>query len=404
MLAGRYLFARRQHGGVALISAISVIAITAAVAGLVITMSVMNGFRTTMVSQIVGADGHVFVDVRDLGREERDALAEVARQQPGVLSVEPIITAQALIEIDGRARGVIARGISREALLGVAPIADNIVAGDLIEFEGIEAPTLVLGEQLAAMMGTQTGMGLSVISPNGTATPFGLTPRRKEFVVGALFRSGSPEADASLILLPLEQAQILFARGESADELEIRVRDVERADRLADDLQRVLGPAHEVQDWRDKSDGMAQALAVERNVMRLILLFLVMITSLNVMTGLLMLVKNKKRDVAILRTMGASRGAIMRMFFMASASLGVIGLAFGMIIGLGVALNIDTVTAALGAREGLTGSPFQVLPSRVDWAESVGVGLFTLGVTFTATLATAWWASRADPVESLRFD
>lgn len=407
MLAGRYLLARRKYGGVALISAISVIATTLAVAALVITMSVMNGFRSSMVNQIIGADGHVFVDVRDLTGSERDRLAGEIRRRADIVSVEPIVTSQALVEADGRASGVIVRGMRRGALQHVPIIAGNMVYGNLAGFEGVENPTLVLGAQLASALGVHEGMRLSVISPNGSATPFGLVPRQKSFLIGALFQTGVPETDAGLIYLPLEQAQILFGRGESVDELEIRVSDIERADQVAEALRDMLGEDRQVLDWREKSEGMAGALAVERNVMRLILLILITISSLNVMTGLLMLVKNKSRDVAILRTMGASRGAILRVFFMASASVGVIGLSLGMAIGLGVALNIETIQGLVESSTGarlLPGSAFQSLPAKVDWVETVFVAIFTIAITFAATLATAWWASRADPVESLRYD
>jgi lipoprotein-releasing system permease protein len=407
MLAGRYLFARRKYGGVALISAISVIAITLAVAALVITMSVMNGFRGSMVSQIIGAEGHVFVDVRDMAPAERDALAAQIRSQPEIVAVEPIITSQALIVVDGRASGVLVRGTTREALSQISIVADNMATGSFVGFEGIDAPTVVMGAQLAAMLGAYEGMSVELISPNGSPTPFGLVPRQKSFLIGAMFQTGVPRTDTGIVYLPFDQARILFGRGLAADELEIRIRDLERSERVAEQLRGIIGPGRTVTDWREKSEGMADALAVERNVMRLILLILITISSLNVVTGLLMLVKNKSRDVAILRTMGASRGAILRVFFMASASLGVIGLTLGMLIGLGVALNIATIQGAIELVTGaelLPGSAFQALPAKVDWVETIAVGFFTLAITFGATVATASWASRADPVESLRYD
>jgi len=407
MLASRYLFARRKYGGVALISAISVIAITLAVAALVITMSVMNGFRGSMVSQIIGAEGHVFVEVRDLAPAERDALAVRILEHGEVLSVEPIVTSQALIEVDGVASGVIVRGISREALSRISLITDNLANGNFAGFEGIDAPTVVMGAQLAAMLGAHEGMGVTLISPTGSVTPFGVTPRQKSFLIGAMYQTNVPRTDVGIVYLPFDQARILFSRGQAADELEIRIRDLERSEQVAEQLRAMIGSGRDVTDWREKSGGMADALAVERNAMRLILLILITISSLNVVTGLLMLVKNKSRDVAILRTMGASRGAILRVFFLASASLGVVGLSFGMLIGLGVALNIDAIQSAMETAMGaelLPGSAFQALPSKVDWVETVSVGVFTLAVTFGATLATAYWASRADPVESLRYD
>jgi lipoprotein-releasing system permease protein len=410
MLAGRYLRAKRQHGGVALISVISVVAITLAVMALIITMSVMNGFRETLLSRILGVNGHVYVDTRNLAGAEIERLAALARETPDVLHVTPIINAQGLATSDGMAAGVIVRGIPRAQLQQLPIVMEGIRPGGGLEgFEGVESPTILVGDRLAAALGVREGMALSILSPQGSATPFGLTPRRKSFLVGGVFSVGMAEFDSALIYMPLEQAQILFGRGDGADELEIRISNPDRTMAAMLELRSRLGPDVFVYDWRAKSQGLADALVVERNVMRLILMILVAIAALNIVSGLIMLVKNKSRDIAILRTMGATKGAIQRVFFMASASLGLIGLSLGLLLGVGFCLFIEPIQDFLSAAVGFDVFPgtvysLETLPARVEWSEVALVSFFTIAVTFAATLVTAWWASRFDPVEALRYE
>jgi lipoprotein-releasing system permease protein len=410
MLAGRYLRARRQHGGVALISVISVVAITLAVMALIVTMSVMNGFRETLLSRILGVNGHVYVDVRNMPGSEIERLAGLAREAPDVLHVTPIINAQALATSDGMATGVVVRGIPRAELEALPIVADSIRPGGGFEgFEGVESPTILVGDRLAASLGVAEGMAISILSPQGAATPFGLTPRRKAFLIGGVFSVGMAEFDSALVYMPLEQAQILFSRGDGADELEIRVRDPDRTLPVMMELRSRLGPSVTIYDWRAKSQGLSDALVVERNVMRLILMILVAIAALNIVTGLIMLVKNKSRDIAILRTMGATKGAIMRVFFMASASLGVMGLTLGLVLGVGFCIYIEPIQNFLSAAVGFDVFPgtvysLETLPARVEWGEVALISLFTVAVTFAATLTTSWWASRLDPVEALRYE
>lgn len=410
MLAGRYLRAKRQHGGVALISIISVVAITLAVMALIITMSVMNGFRETLLSRILGVNGHVYVDTRNLSGSEIDRLATLVRETPDVLHVTPIINAQGLATSDGAAAGVIVRGIPREQLQQLPIVMDSIRPGGGLEgFEGVDSPTILLGDRLAAALGVREGMAISILSPQGAATPFGLTPRRKSFLIGGVFSVGMAEFDSALIYMPLEQAQIMFGRGDGADELEVRIRDPDRTVATMLELRSRLGPDYFVYDWRAKSQGLADALVVERNVMRLILLILVAIAALNILTGLIMLVKNKSRDIAILRTMGATKGAIQRVFFMASASLGVIGLTLGLFLGILFCLNIGPIQNFIEATTGFDPFPgtvysLETLPAKVEWGEVLMISIFTILVTFSSTLAAAWWASRLDPVEALRYE
>jgi lipoprotein-releasing system permease protein len=410
MLAGRYLRAKRAHGGVALISVISVVAITLAVMALIITMSVMNGFRETLLSRILGVNGHVYVDTRGLDGPEIDRIAHIVRGTPDVVHVTPIINAQGLATSDGMAQGVVVRGIPRSELEGLPIVADSIRPGGGFEgFEGVESPTILIGDRLAASLGVVEGMAVSILSPQGAATPFGLTPRRKSFLIGGVFSVGMAEYDSALVYMPLEQAQILFSRGDGADELEIRIRDPDRTVPIMMELRARLGPEALIYDWRAKSQGLSDALVVERNVMRLILMILVAIAALNIVTGLIMLVKNKSRDIAILRTMGATKGAIMRVFFMASASLGLMGLGLGLLLGVGFCMNIEAIQNGVQALTGFDLFPgtvysLETLPARVEWGEVALISAFTVLVTFASTLLTSAWASRFDPVEALRYE
>lgn len=408
MLAGRYLRAKREHGGVALISAISVLAITLAVMFLIITMSVMNGFRETLLNRILGVNGHVFVDVHEMPGSEIRRLEAIIRQTPDVVHVTPIINAQALATTDQGASGVIVRGIPR-AQLQQLPIVAIRPGGNLDGFEGVESPTIIVGDRLAAGLGVNEGMAISILSPQGAVTPFGLTPRRKSFLIGGVFSVGMAEFDSTLVYMPLEQAQILFSRGDGADELEIRIRNPDRTVEAMMDLRSRLGPDVTIYDWRAKSQGLSDALVVERNVMRLILMTQVLIASFAVVVGLLMLVKNKSRDMAIIRTMGATKGSIQRVFFMASATLGLIGLALGLTLGIGFCIFIGPIQDFLSTVVGFDVFPGTVyslesLPAKVEWSEVAIISLFTIIIVFASTAVAAWWGSLFDPVEALRYE
>ena len=409
-IAGRYLRARRQHGGVALVSIISFVGIMLAVMALIVVMSIMNGFRETLLSRILGVSGHVYIDVRGV---PPDTVAEIVRRSArvtGVTHVARLIDGQALASVEGGAAGVYVRGISREDLQSLTIVSKQLAPGDSLNgFDDIDDPKLLLGSRLASSLGAFEGDTLTLLSPNGAATPFGVVPRRKSFTVGALFSVGAAEYDSTLVFMPLDQAQVFFGRGESVDRLELRIADPADPAPVKKALRTSLGPDLVITDWKDLHQSLVTALIVERNMMRIILMVLVAITALNIITGLVMLVKNKGRDIAILRTMGATQGSVLRIFFMAGASVGVLGTAAGLVLGVLMCLNIGPIQQAI---EFVTQTrifdpevySLSRLPAKLDWGEVSLVTAWALFMSFIATLPPAWRASRLDPVEALRYE
>jgi lipoprotein-releasing system permease protein len=411
MVAGRYLRSKRREGGVAMIGVIAYVGIALAVAVLIIVMSVMNGFRTELLSRILGFNGHVFVASSPASGLDTVALTRQLSGLPGVVQAAPVIEGQVMAVGDGQVSGAIVRGVSRADLAATRLVADSITPGGLDGWGEGEygGDRVLLGERLAASLGLRPGDPITLISPTGAATAFGDAPQRKTFIVSGLFSVGMSEYDQSFLYMPIEQAGLFFGREGAPDFIELRLSDPERAAEVKAQAAALAGPAASVSDWTERNAAFWGALQVERNVMRLILMMLVVIAAANIISGLIMLVKNKGRDIAILRTMGAGQGAILRIFFMAGAAVGVAGALTGLLLGVVFCTYIGPIQQAV---EWVTGARvfasdvyyLSRIPARIDWAEVVLILGWSLAAAFLATLPPAWRASRLDPVEALRYE
>jgi len=411
-VAGRYLRARRQDAGVALISILAFLGIGAAVMVLIIVMSVMNGFRTELLDKILGFNGHMYVvGEAALSDTNRPAVVKAIRAVPGVAQVTPMTEGQVMIVGRGQAGGAIVRGVSLPDLKAMKLVSDNIKVGSLDGYGQGEygGDIILLGQRLALQLGVGPGDAVTIVAPSSSSSAFGMSANQKDYTVGGLFSVGMSEYDQAFAYMPLEQAQLFFGKEGYVDVLEIKLADPDAVGDLKPLVRQAAGPGASVSDWTEKNQSFFNALQVERTVMRVILFCIVVIAAINIISGLIMLVKNKGRDIGILRTMGATKGSILRIFFMAGASVGVAGTLFGLIIGVLFCLNIQHIQ---GAVERVTGtSVFNAdvyflthIPARIEWPEVgliVGVSLL---VSFLATLPPALRAASLDPVEALRYE
>ncbi|MDR3510356.1 MAG: lipoprotein-releasing ABC transporter permease subunit [Caulobacteraceae bacterium] len=410
-VAARYLRAKRKNGGVALISIISFVGIMLAVAVLIIVMSVMNGFRAELLDRILGFNGHLFVTGQVLASPDRPQVVQRIRAVPGVVQAIPMVEAEALVQGPNNTAGAVVRGVSPGDLREMKIVSGNIKQGSLQGFgEGDYGGDLILvGARLAASMGVEPGDVLTLTSPSAGATAFGATPVSKAYTVAGTFSVGMSEYDQSFIYMPLQQAQLFFGREEAVDKIEIQLDDPDKAAQVRPEVARAAGPLGVVTDWRDQNQAFFNALEVERNTMRLILMLIVAIAAMNIISGLIMLVKNKSRDVAILRTMGAGQGAILRIFFLSGAAIGALGTLAGLVLGVLFCAYIQQIQAFVQWVTGANVFDASIyflshIPAKLDWREVGFVSVFSLLISFVATLPPAFQAARIDPVEALRYE
>ena len=408
MVAMRYLRARRQEGFVSLVAAFSLLGIALGVGTLIVVMAVMNGFRQELMSRILGVNGHLTLyPVANGAIADYPAISERLRALAGVKTVTPQVQAQAMVTSEGNASGAVIRGLAVEDLMARALIADNLVKGSLDEFAGEDV--VLLGTRMARRLGRTVGDRITLVTPRGNVTVLGTVPRMKAYRIVGLFEVGMFEYDNTFLYMPLEAAQLFFRLADGVNAIEVDVEDPDRVPWLRRDIVQAAGPELRSVDWQQANSSFFNAIQVERNVMFLILSLIILVAAFNILSGQYMLVKGKGRDIAILRTMGATRGMILRIFFLSGASIGILGTGLGFLLGLAFAENIETIRQWL---QGLTGTELfsaeiyflSRLPADIDPVEVVQVVLMALFWSFLAPLFPAWRAARIDPVEALRYE
>jgi len=406
MVAFRYLRARRQEGFVSVIAIFSLLGIALGVATLIIVMSVMNGFRADLLGRILGLNGHLGVYAQSGPLGDFDAAAAKVSQVAGVTAVTPLIEGQVMATTEVGAAGALVRGIRPEDLRRRRLVADHIVQGSLADFDD---DGVAVGDRLARRLGVAVGGAITIISPQGTATAFGTMPRIKTYNVVALFNVGMYEYDNSFIFVPLEAAQLFFRLPNAVTSLEVFVADPDRVHEDRRLIAAALGGHVRIVDWQQANSSLFNAVEIERNVMFLILTLIIVVAAFNIISSMIMMVKDKGRDIAILRAMGASRGAILRIFVLSGASIGVVGTVAGLLLGVVFTRNLEVIRQTLQRVIGTDLFAAEIyfftrIPARLDSGEVAAVVSMALALSFLATLYPSWRAARLDPVEALRYE
>jgi lipoprotein-releasing system permease protein len=407
MLSLRYLRARRKEGFISVIAGFSFVGIMLGVATLIIVMAVMNGFRQELLDKILGLNGHLLIQPLESPLTDFEPVAARLSQVEGIRLAAPIVEGQALASSPFNAAGVLVRGIRSDDLKKITSIASNIRQGTLDGFD--EGQGVAIGRRLGDQLSLRAGDSITLVAPRGAITPMGTTPRIKTYTVGAVFEIGMSEYDAAFVFMPLPEAQAYFNRSGDVTAIEVYTTNPDRIDRFRKLITESAGRPIFMIDWRQRNATFFGALQVERNVMFLILTLIVLVAALNIISGLIMLVKDKGHDIAILRTMGASQGAVMRVFLITGAAIGVVGTLVGLLVGTLICLNIESIRQFLSwlTRTELFSPELYFLsrmPANMDLGETTAVVVMALSLSLLATLYPSWRAARLDPVEALRYE
>ena len=407
LLAFRYLRARRKEGFISVIAIFSLLGIFLGVGTLIVVMSVMNGFRQELLSQILGVNGHLAVYGITQPIEDFDAVVARIRTVEGVTEVVPQAQGQVMVTANERSAGGLVHAVRLEDLKRRERVAGNVVAGSLDDLVGDS--TVAIGTRMAEQFRLGVGDTLTLISPQFTVTTIGSMPRIKTYQIVALFEIGMYEYDSTFLYMPLEAGQLFFKLKDQVNAIEVFVSQPDRVFQIRAKIREAAGIEYRTLDWQEANSGFVNAINVERNVMFLILSLIIVVAAFNITSGQYMLVKGKGRDIAILRTMGATRGMVLRIFFLSGASIGIVGTILGVIGGVLFCDNIETIQ---GWVESLAGTQvfdptvyfLSKLPAKLDWTEVIQVVGMSLGLSFLAPLLPAWRGARLDPVEALRYE
>ena len=408
MVAWRYLRSRRKEAFISVIAGFSFVGIMLGVATLIIVMAVMNGFRSELVSRILGINGHVVVLPAGEPFKDYAALTEKLEGVEGVRLAFPLVEGQALVSgAQGAGSGALVRGVRPDDMLKLKTVSDNIKEGDMVGYAAGES--VLIGSRMATSLGLFVGDKITMISPEGDVTPFGVNPRVKAYPISGIFEIGMSEYDASIIFMPLSEAQAYFNAGDKVQSIEVFLDHPDDVDAVIPRIREAAGEDIVISDWRQNNRTFFSALEVERNVMFMILTLIVIVAALNIISGLIMLVKDKGQDIAILRTMGATSGSIMRIFFMTGAAIGVVGTFAGVFLGVVVCLNIESIRQFFSWITGTVLFDPQLyflstLPAEMSLGETLTVVIMALTLSFIATIFPAWRASKLDPVQALRYE
>jgi lipoprotein-releasing system permease protein len=406
MLALRYLRARRKDGFISVLAGFSFLGILLGVFTLITVMAVMNGFRKELFSKILGLNGHIIVNKVSDDFENYDEVAKLLARMPGVKHAVPLIEGQAMASTPQQAVAGFVRGVREEGLKALPLVANNVRFGTLDNFDRQEG--IAIGTRLAYLLRVTVGDSVTLVAPRGAVTPFGTAPRVKPYKVSAIFEMGMSEYDRTMIFMPLVEAQRYFNKGDTVDVLEVLIEDPEKAADQVAAMKQAGIPSLHFADWRQRNESFFTVLEVERNMMFIILSVIVVVAAFNIISGLIMLVKDKGREIGILRTMGASKGAIMRVFLITGASIGVVGTLAGAALGVLFCWRIDEVRQFVAwlTNTNLFNPEIYYLtrlPADINAHTTGVIVLMALVLSVLATLYPSWRASRLDPVEALRY-
>ncbi|MCG7506680.1 lipoprotein-releasing ABC transporter permease subunit [Mesorhizobium retamae] len=408
MVAWRYLRSRRKETVISVIASISFLGIMLGVATLIVVMAVMNGFRAELLSRILGINGHVIVTPVDLPLEDYAELAKRIDGVPGVKYAVPLVEGQVLAKGNvGSGGGALVRGIRGEDLDKLTLVANNIKQGSIAGFD--TAGGVAIGRRMAQNLGLALGDMITLISPDGDVSPLGTTPRVKGYPVTAIFEVGMSQYDASIVYMPFSEAELYFNSEGKAQSLEVYLDSPDDVEAIKPKVEEAAERRVYLTDWRQRNETFFSALQVQRNVMFMIVTMIVLVAALNIISGLIMLVQDKGQDIAILRTMGATRGAVLRIFLMTGSAIGVTGTTAGVLLGVLICFNVERIRQFFSWLSGtVLFNPelyfLNQLPAKMEAGETLSVVAMALALSFLATLLPAWRAARLDPVEALRYE